>query len=53
MHSALALPLLVTFGVLAFSAGLAVTLVGLPLLVLTLAAARGLGRVERARARAL
>jgi hypothetical protein len=38
---------------LALAAGLAVTLVGLPVLVLTLAAARGLGQVERARARIL
>lgn len=38
---------------LASSAGLAVTVAGLPLLVLGLAAARGLARVERVRARAL
>jgi hypothetical protein len=38
---------------LAVSAGLAVTLLGVPLLVGGLAAARGLGRVERGRARVL
>jgi Putative sensor len=36
-----------------FSAGLALTVAGIPLLVLTLAAARGYGRLERARVRML
>jgi hypothetical protein len=58
LHLLLDLPLgIVTFTVattlLALSAGLAITLVGVPLLMLTLLAARLFGRLERARARVL
>ena len=38
---------------LSLAAGLLVTLLGIPLLILTLLAARGIGHLERARARAL